>query len=276
MNSVVRIIFLVIVIILQSSNLAKSGEREFPYSLKKTDFALVSGAIFLNFADNLFLRNSIEPMEADEILALNRNQINRFDRSATWQWSPGSGRASDDTRAVLAYAPFVLLLPEIGKGEMNHALTLGGMYLEALTICQGMNAVTKSWMGRKRPFLYNTSLDDEYRVTVGGGKEAYRSFFSAHTSGAFCSAVFLSKTFTDIYGKSAMSYIVWGTSLTLAGITGYLRYDAGMHFPTDIITGALIGSAVGYLIPVLHKKNADSGLQVIIISPNRISLCLKF
>ncbi len=276
LNPVATGALLVCILLLVNCRAGYAGEREFPYKLKRSDIFLVSGAIFLNYADNLFLRNSIEPLNADQILALNRNQISRFDRPATWQWSPASGRASDKTRAVLVYAPFALLLPEIGKGEFHQALKLGAMYLEALTLCQGMNAVTKSWVGRKRPFLYNTSLGDDYRITVGSGKEAYRSFISAHTSGAFCSAVFLSKTFTDLYGRTTLSYFVWGTSLTLAGVTGYLRYNAGVHFPTDILAGALMGGAIGYLIPVMHRNNAVPGLQVTMVSPAGISLSWTF
>jgi len=40
-----------------------------------------------------------------------------------------------------------------------------------------------------------------------------------------------------------------------------LRYASGKHFPTDIITGALVGSAVGYFIPFLHRTN-ESDINV--------------
>jgi len=37
------------------------------------------------------------------------------------------------------------------------------------------------------------------------------------------------------------------------GTTAYLRVKAGKHFPTDVIVGAVIGSAVGYAVVSLHK-----------------------
>lgn len=50
--------------------------------------------------------------------------------------------------------------------------------------------------------------------------------------------------------------IIWGASLAVASTTGFLRYKSGHHFPTDVLAGALAGGVIGYLIPVLHKKNS--------------------
>jgi len=49
--------------------------------------------------------------------------------------------------------------------------------------------------------------------------------------------------------------------LLFASTIGYLRYKSGKHFPTDILTGALIGSAIGYFIPFIHRTN-ESDLDV--------------
>ena len=32
---------------------------------------------------------------------------------------------------------------------------------------------------------------------------------------------------------------------------------AGNHFPTDIIAGAIVGSVVGFLIPLIHESNEE-------------------
>ena len=34
---------------------------------------------------------------------------------------------------------------------------------------------------------------------------------------------------------------------------GYERVQSGEHFPTDVITGALMGGAVGLIVPHLHR-----------------------
>lgn len=90
-----------------------------------------------------------------------------------------------------------------------------------------------------------------------------RSFFSGHTSLAFGSAVFASTLFDHYYPESSLRPWVWGSSLAIASGMGYLRYASGKHFPTDIIVGALVGSAIGYVIPKLHKQKpriASNGL----------------
>ena len=38
-------------------------------------------------------------------------------------------------------------------------------------------------------------------------------------------------------------------------ITAYLRVKGGKHFYTDVITGYLVGAAVGLIVPELHKTD---------------------
>jgi hypothetical protein len=58
------------------------------------------------------------------------------------------------------------------------------------------------------------------------GIDSVKSFYSSHTSIAFCSAVFLSKIYSDIYPESRFRYIVLGAGLAAAATTGYMRYAA--------------------------------------------------
>ncbi len=54
--------------------------------------------------------------------------------------------------------------------------------------------------------------------------------------------------------------LVWASSLPWAAVTGYLRIAADKHYLTDVLTGALIGSAVGFLVPfVFHRESAAHG-----------------
>ena len=45
----------------------------------------------------------------------------------------------------------------------------------------------------------------------------------------------------------------------LATLTGSFRVFAGQHFMTDVIAGAAIGAACGYLVPLLHQSSTWSG-----------------
>jgi len=268
--------YLVLFLILAGILHAFPRERDFPYTLKKVDFALIPSALILVNIGYLFPRIEPEILTGEEILSLDRMQVNWFDRSAANQWSAESGRVSDHTRNIVNYTPVALMIPQLFNNRMKEAATIGVMYFEALAISQGVNGLVKNLVHRPRPYLYNMSLGDDFRLFAGNGQASVRSFYSAHTSSAFCSAVFLSKVFTDIYGKSALTYIVWGTSLSLAGITGYLRYNAGVHFPTDVIAGAVAGGAFGYMIPWLHRHSRNSNLQVRAISPGYFSVIYRF
>jgi membrane-associated phospholipid phosphatase len=65
--------------------------------------------------------------------------------------------------------------------------------------------------------------------------------------------VFFSSVYAKLHPASSANTWVWAGSLTLAAATGYLRYQAGKHYPTDIIGGAIIGSLIGWGVPKLHE-----------------------
>jgi membrane-associated phospholipid phosphatase len=137
--------------------------------------------------------------------------------------------------------------------------------------------MAKGIAGRKRPYVYNTSLSVDERYAIAGSSEndVFFSFFSGHVAAAFAAAAFTSKVFMDIHGSSTWSYLIWGSTLSLAAMTGYARVKAGVHFPSDVIAGALAGGAVGYLVPALHKRSAADRLSLN-VSATRWSLQLRF
>ena len=59
-------------------------------------------------------------------------------------------------------------------------------------------------------------------------------------------------------------------------MTGFARVESGNHFPTDAITGLLIGGFSGFVVPYLHRKesriqpsiayNATTGTTVLSLS----------
>ena len=89
-------------------------------------------------------------------------------------------------------------------------------------------------------------------------------------------AVFLSTVYSDYYPDSDWKYAVWGASLLTASVIGYLRYESGSHFPTDILTGAIVGSAIGYLIPFIHRSENENLDISFGLGRNNTSLNLRF
>lgn len=257
-----------------------SQNNDFPYRLSfALDIPLFTTSISTHLLSNqLGKTTEVNYLSDDEILLINPNNVNYIDRSASYNWNPKLDDASDLTVELVNWAPLLLFVPQLKNKQWRNISTIGIMYFEGYYLNNGLKHITKTVTERKRPFLYNnTSLSTEDRLSYAGegNLHAYRSFYSGHTASAFFSAVFISKVFTDIYGKSNWSYLVWGASLSLAATTGYLRYQSGMHYPSDILVGAVVGSLIGYVIPALHKNRSTHNLSFV-ASDNYLALSYKF
>jgi membrane-associated phospholipid phosphatase len=134
---------------------------------------------------------------------------------------------------------------------MEDALFIAGSYVLSTIITQG----TKIIVQRNRPFVEHPNLfTDRYD---GGGY----SFPSGHTSAAFCTATSLSLYFPKWY-VIAPSYL-WAASI------GWARMYQGVHYPSDVLAGAIVGAGsawLGYKIQHWYDKKYT----------NRYTMTLKF
>jgi len=85
---------------------------------------------------------------------------------------------------------------------------------------------------RRRPFATYPDLEKE---TSAGSP----SFPSGHTSNAFALATSVSLAYPKWY-IIVPSYL-W------AGLVAYSRMDLGVHYPSDVLAGAIIGTGTAYL-----------------------------
>ncbi len=246
---------IILVLVLQANTLF--AQNNFPYQLKKTDY-IIGATGLVSYSIAKVLENHQSKMTFTELINLNSNDINSFDRKAICNWNTDMDAISSVGKYALLISPSIMLLPQLKYKEWDNMLTYGVMYFEVALLNIGITELSKSLSNRVRPYLYGDNLTISKKNDMIKNENVYDSFFSGHTSAAFSSAVFLSKTYSDIYGKSTWSKVIWISSISLASTVGYLRYESGQHFPTDIIAGAIIGSAIGYLIPVLHKKNSSN------------------
>jgi membrane-associated phospholipid phosphatase len=69
---------------------------------------------------------------------------------------------------------------------------------------------------------------------------------SGHTSSAFSTATSLSLNFRKWY--------VVAPAYTYAAAVGYSRMYLGVHYPSDVLVGALLGSGTAYLTWKINKK----------------------
>ena len=197
---------------------------------------------------------SYEPLTPDEIAALDAGGLNALDRTAVNNWSPGAARASDYLMYTSAVAPALLMLDQSAR---NQADVIGLMYLETAMLNSGLTYLLKNVFGRTRPYVYNDNPD--IPLSLKTSHTSRRSFPSGHTSTAFASLVFLATVQTRLHPDSSANGWVWGGCLAAAATTGYLRYAAGMHFPTDIVAGATMGAFAGWVVPQLHEWEPAPG-----------------
>ena len=217
-----------------------------PYAItyEKEAYILCTGAA--GSTVGFFLDRSVSALTTAEIDHLTSGSVNRFDRSAVDHFSASAGTVSDVLFGVAAAAPMVLLTD---KSIHHDWRTIAVMYLETWSFIGAATTIAKGSALRIRPFVYNPDAPLDQKLT----SDARKSFFSGHATAAFASAVFLSTVYSDYNSDSHWRPYVWAGSLLTASVVGYLRYEAGAHFPSDILVGALVGSAIGYTVPWMHR-----------------------
>ena len=122
--------------------------------------------------------------------------------------------------------------------------------LESILLTQALTQVTKSAVGRNAPLVYNPNAARADLESADAG----RSFFSGHTSTSFAAATTYAVTFWKRHPTSPWRYVVLGVGEAVASSVALLKIKAGYHYPTDVAAGALVGSGVGLLVPVLHSE----------------------
>lgn len=252
--------------ILVASATPVGAQQPFPYRLRAgLDVPLsVAGAALLG--GGFAVGAGQDPLTPAEIAALDPSQVNGFDRSATRQWSPGARTSSNVVIAPLILAPIALMVTPPGSRE---PLTLLAMYAEAQLLSNGVTTLIKTAASRTRPYVYNDDpeIPPEDKETLN----ARRSFPSGHASTAFTSAVFLSTVYSTLHPTSSLRPWIWAGSLAGAGLVSYLRYEAGQHYPTDVLVGGAIGALTGWAVPQLHRR---SDIQVSMVPSEGGSLLL--
>ena len=219
-----------------------------PYKTELTkDAVIVSAGLGTGIAALLW-HDGLDSLTVEEINSLSRDDVNAFDRGATYHYSASASTASDILVYTLIASPLAMMFDKRVRDDWEVFLL---MYAETM-LWTGVSAqLVKNTIARTRPFVYNPDVPLDDKTT----RDARKSFYSSHTAYAFASALFLSTTYSSYFPESRWRPYIWVGSLSAAALVGYLRYRAGMHFPTDILAGAAVGALIGYAIPALHHVN---------------------
>jgi len=221
----------------------------------KVDIPLTAVAIATDYLGFMTVDKK-PPLDSLTIINLDANDINRFDRSATWQdveFAHGSRKISDVTLAVSLTLPFFLFTDPAIRQDWGDLILL---FLETQAIVGNLY----SWgcvvyVDRIRPLVYNPNVPWEEKT----GARTKNAFYSGHTSNSACASFFTAKVFCDYHPElGRKKYLIYSLAAIPPAVTGFFRYKGLKHYPTDIITGFAVGAATGILVPYLHKKTGSN------------------
>jgi membrane-associated phospholipid phosphatase len=185
------------------------------------------------------------------------NGVDRWARrTMRWQDPRGAQFASGVTAFLLEPAATTLeMIAASTADEATRAFPVDFLIItEAVAVSTLVNQATKIVFARERPFVHGLPPDERLKTALPSDNNV--SFYSGHTALSFTLAS-AAGTVAALRGYRLMP-LVWSTLMPLAAVTGYLRIAADRHYFTDVVTGAVIGSAIGVLLPVLfHGRDGD-------------------
>lgn len=115
-----------------------------------------------------------------------------------------------------------------------------GLFLiETAVVNTLITTAMKYSIQRERPFV-------TYPQLIPLDKGGSPSFPSGHTSDAFALATSLTMAYNTWY--VAIPSYAWATSV------GYSRMHLGVHYPSDVLAGAIVGTCSAWLSSYLNKK----------------------
>jgi len=187
-----------------------------------------------------------------EIENLNRNDVSAFNRSAIDHFSQKAQHLGDIIFYGSMPLPLVLLLDNKIRKDAGK---VGFLFFETMSVTGLLYTSSVYFHDKYRPYAYNPEVPMEHRQR-GGAKN---SFYAGHVGLVASSTFFMAKVYSDYHPNSGFNWLLYTIAAGATGTVAWCRYDAGQHFPTDIIIGAAQGTLAGILIPHFHKnKTADS------------------
>ena len=170
------------------------------------------------------------------------NSVWGIDRVAIHQPDRAADRAS--TLLLLA-AGGTAGLGTIWGQDRREAFGNAVVFADAITWAAVADQWLKVTVHRSRPILYTSAAPEAANI-----RDNRESFPSGHAELAFAAAT----AYTVIARRRHLPHATRNAVLlyTAAAIVGALRVTAAKHFPTDVLGGAVLGSAVSWAAVTVH------------------------
>ena len=214
------------------------------------------------------LQNNAPRANLDEINSLMVSDLNFLDRGVIGNNSSSAQTISDVVLYSSIAYPFITFASSKCRTNTGAILV---MTTEVALLTNGLTSFFKGAVNRHRPFNYDPTTDEAIKL----GESSRKSFISGHTSSVSALTFLTARIITDLHPDAKHKGLIWGAAIAAPAVIGYLRVQAGKHFPTDVIAGYAVGATIGYFIPQMHLvKNENVSLTTNGISG--INLSVKF
>ena len=225
------------------------------------DVPVLAVGVGLNIAGFAYIQ-SMAPRSILDIQQLARPRLLGIDEKAIKNYSQPAAHTSDFLLGGSALLPFTLMADaDIRQDAKKVSVLLS----ETMLLTHGLTLVTKRITLRDRPFVFNPDVPLKEKLEA----DSRMSFFSGHTSMTAGFSFFTATVWSDYHPYSKWKPVVWTAAAAVPAVTGYLRYKAGKHYFTDVITGYAVGAMAGYLVPRLHRIDTKSKRKLRISSTTK-------
>jgi membrane-associated phospholipid phosphatase len=163
------------------------------------------------------------------------------------------------------------------RGSRETAEEMALIDLETLAVAGALQGATNVLVSRERPFgpgcgegeLPEDSIDCKNSFH-------YRSFFSGHAAFSFTGAalICIHHMENELLGPPWDALSCAG-GYAVAATTATFRVVADVHYASDVLLGAAVGTLVGYGVPLLHYRHqVGASGRASVSQPNQLQLHL--
>jgi membrane-associated phospholipid phosphatase len=181
-----------------------------------------------------------------------RNEL----RASSFQTRLDARDASDVGLGFITTFPILvdsLIVAYWYRGSDDVALQMGLIDLEALMITGAIQGTATFFAGRERPYGQGCGTQIPNDTQDCQDTSRYRSFFSGHSALSFTSASLICAHHEALHlFESAADPVTCVSAYLAAASIATLRIVGDVHYASDVLTGAAVGTAVGLGLPLLH------------------------
>lgn len=120
-------------------------------------------------------------------------------------------------------------------------------FITVLLTDQFSSSIVKNWVMRPRP-CNDPLFSGQVRLLLDHCSGGY-SFTSSHATNHFGVATFLCITLGRFFGKWKYLLFIW------AALICYAQVYVGVHYPLDVVFGALLGFLIGQFVCWAYQKS---------------------